>query len=212
MTKRAESGKNTSVRAKRAVATVDMRQLILETSEHLLTTEGVSALSMREVARRAGVTHQAPYHHFADRQSIIAELVTQGFEDLRKRMARANAKGNSGTRGDMLMASGKAYVGFAIDRPGIFRIMFRPEQCNLHHYPEAMMSSQTAYAELEKMVRLAHAGLYTEALACVYWAQVHGLACLIVDGPLGMEMTGAKQRKTFAKQSLGYFVQAMLTL
>ena len=69
---------------------VELRQRILDTSESLLETEGLSALSMREVARRAGVTHQAPYHHFADRESILAELVTQGFDELGRRLGRAN--------------------------------------------------------------------------------------------------------------------------
>jgi AcrR family transcriptional regulator len=68
----------------------DLRHRILEASERLLDTEGVAALSMREVARRSGVTHQAPYHHFADREAILAELVMRGFADLTARLAQAN--------------------------------------------------------------------------------------------------------------------------
>ena len=66
----------------------DLRQRILDTSEQLLEETGVTALSMREVARRAGVTHQAPYHHFADRESILAELVARGFDQRARRLAR----------------------------------------------------------------------------------------------------------------------------
>src|SRR5271169_43533 len=68
----------------------DLRQDILDTARTLLDEQGVAALSMREVARRAGVTHQAPYHHFGDRESILAELVTHGFEELAQRLAVAN--------------------------------------------------------------------------------------------------------------------------
>ena len=57
----------------------DLRHRILEAAADLLREEGLAALSMREVARRAGVTHQAPYHHFADREAILAELVSGGF-------------------------------------------------------------------------------------------------------------------------------------
>ena len=89
---------------------------------------------MREVARRSGVTHQAPYHHFADRETILAELVTRGFQEMARRLSRANER-----HGDSVLATdrkgaaieaGQAYVGFAIDHPGVFRIMFRSEVCD----------------------------------------------------------------------------------
>ena len=78
-----------TARKSAAPLAADLRQRILNTSELLLEENGVAALSMREVARRAGVTHQAPYHHFADRESILAELVAQGFDELSRRLARA---------------------------------------------------------------------------------------------------------------------------
>ncbi|HEX5737928.1 MAG TPA: TetR/AcrR family transcriptional regulator, partial [Hydrogenophaga sp.] len=130
------------------VATSDLRQRILDASERLLETEGLAALSMREVARRSGVTHQAPYHHFTDRETILAELVAQGFDELARRLARANQRSGSGDRHAALVESGQAYVGFAIDRPGIFRIMFRPEICDLSRFPAAQEAGARAHAEL----------------------------------------------------------------
>lgn len=91
----------------------DLRQRILDTSRALLNEHGVAALSLREVARRAGVTHQAPHHHFTDRESILAELVTQGFDELTLRLAKANRMVTSHSRLEMLVASGRAYAGFA---------------------------------------------------------------------------------------------------
>ena len=96
----------------------DLKQRILEAAEHLLEAEGLAALSMREVARRSGVTHQAPYHHFADREAILAELVMRGFTELTARLAQANEQIPAAGRLEAGIASGLAYVGYAIDHPG----------------------------------------------------------------------------------------------
>ena len=87
-----------------------MRQRIIETSKVLLAEEGPKALSMREVARRLELTHQAPYHYFPDRESILAEIVVQGFDELTERLARSGEANQS--KDDLLLASSEAYVGF----------------------------------------------------------------------------------------------------
>ena len=99
----------------------------MATRRAVLDEQGAAGLSLREVARRAGVTHQAPYHHFADRESILAELVTQGFGELKRRLARAHRRSVDplATR----VTSGVAYVVYALDNPGEFRIMFRADLC-----------------------------------------------------------------------------------
>lgn len=191
-------------------ATPDLRQRILTAAEDLLQSDGLGSLSMREVARRSGVTHQAPYHHFHDRESILAALVTQGFEDLSRRLAKANQRSADGNLLDALVESGQAYVGFAIDRPGLFRIMFRPELCDLARFPEAQIAGEKAHAELEHMVALRHGADSEAGLSYVYWSQVHGLACLIVDGPLGLHFPTLAERRRFMRQSLAQFARRML--
>ena len=190
--------------------TPDLRQRILEAAEALLQSDGLGALSMREVARRSGVTHQAPYHHFQDRESILAALVTQGFEDLSRRLAKANQRSAGGNLLDALVESGQAYVGFAIDRPGLFRIMFRPELCDMARFPEAQRAGEQAHSELEHMVTLRHGADAEAGLSYVYWSQVHGLACLIVDGPLGLSLPTLAERRRFMRQSLAQFARRML--
>ena len=188
----------------------DLRHRILEASERLLETDGLAALSMREVARRSGVTHQAPYHHFQDRETILAALVIQGFEELARRLARANDRSAAANRLDALIESGQAYVGFAIDRPGIFRIMFRPEHCDHSRFPAAREAGERAHAELDRMVELQHGAVAGAGLADVYWAQVHGLACLIVDGPVGLQCPTVAERRRFMRKSLALFARHML--
>ncbi|MCU0761818.1 MAG: TetR/AcrR family transcriptional regulator [Hydrogenophaga sp.] len=191
-------------------STPDLRQRILSAAEALLESDGLAALSMREVARRSGVTHQAPYHHFQDRESILAALVSLGFDELTRRLARANQRSVHADGFAALVESGQAYVGFAIDRPGIFRIMFRPEHCDLSRFPAARDAGARAHLELERMVVLQHGEAADPGLADVYWAQVHGLACLIVDGPLGLQYPGLAERQRFMRQSLSHFARRML--
>lgn len=188
----------------------DLRHRILDAAERLLDTEGVAALSMREVARRSGVTHQAPYHHFADREAILAELVVRGFDELTARLAQANEQIPVAGRLEAGIASGLAYVGFAIDHPGLFRIMFRPELCDLSRFPGAQQSGETSYAQLERLVAEVHGAQAVQSFAMVYWSQVHGLACLIVDGPFGVQLPGADERRAFARSVLEPFTRQML--
>ena len=189
----------------------DLRQRILDTSEALLESDGVAALSMREVARRAGVTHQAPYHHFADREAVLAELVTRGFDDLARRLARANERADPADPRATVLGSSSAYVGFAIDHPGVFRVMFRPDLCDAARFPAAKEAGERAYGELLRLVGLLHGEAAADAtLASVYWSVVHGLACLIVDGPLGWGAGGARERRALMKTTLERCADLML--
>src|SRR5262245_54976951 len=98
-----------------------LQRQILDASIDLLRTGGVGALSMREVARRAGVSHQAPYHHFADREAILAAIAEEGFSGLADALHRARE--GATTTAERLKASGLAYVEFALSHPAHYRVM-----------------------------------------------------------------------------------------
>src|SRR5688500_9033811 len=91
----------------------DLRQAVLGTAGEMMEKEGLAALSMREVARRAGVSHNAPYRHFPDRDSLLRALAAEGFERLGDAL-------QSRPRREM----GEAYVDFALAHPERFRLMF----------------------------------------------------------------------------------------
>ena len=188
----------------------DLRQRILDTSRALLAEVGVAGLSLREVARRAGVTHQAPYHHFADRESILAELVAQGFDELARRLAKAHAGAKPDDRAATLVASGLAYVGFALDQPGVFRVMFRPDLCDLGRFESAQEAGTRAHGELLHLVRLMHGEPVDDTVAAVVWAQVHGLAMLLLDGPLGQRLGARRERLAYVRGALTLFARHML--
>jgi AcrR family transcriptional regulator len=175
----------------------ELRATILAASAALIEEEGLAKLSMREVARRAGVTHQAPYHYFADREAILGEIAEQGFRMLSERVERAVELAAGATMPERIGTMGRAYVEFACAHPAHFRIMFRPELVNLDNYPSALAEGANAFALLTRVVHDAvEAGLpgvpSGDALVATLWSTVHGLACLILDGPLAKKMPGAE--------------------
>lgn len=182
------------------------REILLEAAGTLLNQEGVSHLSLREVARRAGVSHQAPYHYFPDRPSLLAELVKQGFVQLKEKMDKALAETERADRASKVKAVGLAYIELALEQPGIFGIMFRPEIIDLREHPEANEAAEQAYAVLETMVT--RLGESPEAsTAALHWSFAHGLACLLVDGPLGCKHPAQQERQAFVQSVVTRFAQ-----
>ncbi len=175
----------------------DLRSELLKTSHALVNEGGPSALSMREVARRTGCTHQAPYHYFEDRESILAALVCEGFETLAKSLRSANRVAETRGTKAALIASAKAYIGFALSNTGIFRIMFRPDLCNPARFPEVVEAGLRAREELEKLNRIVHGKVANQIHSTILWSHVHGLSCLLVDGPLGESFKSARQLNAY---------------
>ena len=181
----------------------DLRSELLRTSRELLDEAGPSALSMREVARRAGCTHQAPYHYFANREAILAALVCEGFDELADRLAVAHDGLGSADLHAVLVASGNAYVEFALRRPGVFRVMFRPDVCDPERFPEVVQAGQRARRELARLAKAVMGdGAQVEAEVLI-WSGVHGLASLLLDGPLAGEFSSTEDRIDFARGVVG---------
>ena len=181
----------------------DLRSELLRTSRQLLDEFGPSALSMREVARRAGCTHQAPYHYFANREAILAALVCEGFDELADRLAVAHDGLGSADLHAVLVASGNAYVEFALRRPGVFRVMFRPDVCDPERFPEVVQAGQRARRELARLAKAVMGdGAQVEAEVLI-WSGVHGLASLLLDGPLAGEFSSTEDRIDFARGVVG---------
>ena len=182
----------------------DLRSELLRTSRQLLDEFGPSALSMREVARRAGCTHQAPYHYFANREAILAALVCEGFDELADRLAVAHDGLGSADLHAVLVASGNAYVEFALRRPGVFRVMFRPDVCDPERFPEVVQAGQRARRELARLAKAVMGdGAQVEAEVLI-WSGVHGLASLLLDGPLAGEFSSTEDRIDFARGVVGH--------
>ena len=181
----------------------DLRSELLRTSRELLDESGPSALSMREVARRAGCTHQAPYHYFANREAILAALVREGFDELADRLASAHEGLGGADLREVLTASANAYVEFALRHPGVFRVMFRPDVCDPESFPEVVEAGERARHELARLARAVIGdGAQLEAEVLI-WSGVHGLASLLLDGPLAGAFSSVQDRIDFARGVVG---------
>lgn len=176
----------------------DLRQKVLKASLALIEEGGLDRLSMREVARKAGVSHQAPYHHFGDREAILAAIATEGFAKLKQEMERALEK-TAAQRDDAIEASARAYVDFALRHPGHFQVMFRSDAVPIEKYPEALKNADAAFGALAQVIDKHFADAPAEArqnLAFGCWAFTHGLATLLLDGPLARRAGMAKARQS----------------
>ena len=164
----------------------DLRRKVLKASLALIEAGGLDRLSMREAARKAGVSHQAPYHHFGDREAILAAIATEGFAMLQQDLACALDK-LAASRGNALEAVARTYVDFALRHPAHFRVMFRSDAVPIENYPEALSNADGAFNVLVQAIDDSFAGEPPEArrnLAFACWAFTHGLATLLLDGPL----------------------------
>ena len=189
---------------------MDLREQVIEASVQLIAEEGLAGLSMREVARRAGVSHQAPYHYFSDKAAIVAALVERGFTRLAEAMEAVSKKGSLSLR---LERSGLAYVQFALTEPIYFRLMFRPELTKLKRFPGANAASDRAFAVLQTLVGEkagARVGKSKKlAMVSMYWSLVHGLATLLIDGPLGADFSDVCDRDRHVKEVLKLITQRL---
>ena len=181
----------------------DLRPALLEASLALIDQAGIGALSLREVARKAGVSHNAPYHHFKDRGSLLAALAEDGFAALASEMAQARAAAPDARA--RLEACGQAYVRFALKSPARFKVMFRPELTAPSEEGAVAQSSIPALDTLTTAIVDAQAaGLAPpgdpKPLVLICWSAVHGLASLWLDGPLARahRMFGASPEKLAA--------------
>jgi AcrR family transcriptional regulator len=172
----------------------NLRRALLNAGLELLAERGVAAFTLREVARRAGVSHAAPSHHFGDRGGLVRAIVAESFTLLGSALAEAaSAAGDDPI--DRIAAMGLAYVDFALDNPERYRLMFRTElsQAGTSEAPtDADAASGGAFATVMAAVQdasdqgLLRDGVDAGAAAVAGWASVHGLASLILEGAIGI--------------------------
>ncbi len=170
---------------------------------------------MREVARRSGCTHQAPYHYFANREAILAAVVAEGFRELAEGLEAANEIAKAEGPAATSKASSNAYVSFAIRNPGVFQVMFRPDMINHAAHPNVVENGDRARDALRRLARrdalrrLARILFGDDAsteLEVSLWAKVHGLAGLLISGPLGYELPTKEARLAYAEKVNGIYV------
>ena len=190
----------------------DLRRAIVRAALEILSETQSAEFSLRELARRAGVSHNAPYKHFADKRELLAAVSTAGFELLTQRMSNEIAKDSNART--QLFAMLRAYIHHGVENPALYRLMFGGY---LSGPDDARPAIERAAAEKTKALlagTIAKGGLGRAIpniprnerkiagaiLAC--WSLVHGLTMLVADGLVG-------PRKKYEKLS-DSVVQSML--
>jgi AcrR family transcriptional regulator len=170
----------------------DLHDALLKAAETVLERDGLPGLTLRAVAREAGVSHAAPTHHFGDLTGLVSELAAIGFRQFNAAMIEA---GNSETLPLMkALARAKAYVAYAQAHPGMYGLMFRTERLDMTR-PSLHEAATASFAGLASAVGAARqdqiSGRALEALSLDQaaaiaraWSLVHGFTTLLLDGRL----------------------------
>ncbi len=178
----------------------DLRRALIDTALELVTEEQDWAFSLREVARRAGVSHQAPYNHFPEKQDLLAAVAIVGFERLRDGMLRAMAGIDAPEA--LIAVIGRTYVRLGLENPALYRLMFGPAIADVgpgDRPTVVRLAGAQARAVLEEVIeRGARSGVFAvppesqkdQILAAhVFWSAVHGLTTLAIDHLMGPGVT-----------------------
>lgn len=186
---------STSKRRRQSYHHGDLQSALILTAGKMLEKEGLEALTLRAVARRAGVSHNAPYRHFTEREALLAALAAEGFEWLGAAQRKAGEAGG-------LRAMGEAYVAFALDNPQRFRLMFGGRISIARHEQLREVATKT-FAGLSGALsaRVPEAqGARDASIAA--WALVHGLALLLLGDRIASAAMNGRERKAYVRDVL----------
>ncbi|MEV6489004.1 TetR/AcrR family transcriptional regulator [Actinoplanes sp. NPDC051633] len=155
----------------------DLRRALLASAAAAIEEDGVAKLSLRDLARRAGVSHAAPAHHFGDKAGLLTALAVEGYSRLGEALSQAHS----------FLDAGVAYVLFAVENRAHFEVMFRPE---LYHADDPALveaqarSGAALYAGAEQMPDAAADPGLVRSTALAGWSIAHGFATLWLSGAL----------------------------
>lgn len=177
----------------------ELRSALLLAATALLAEGGLASISLREVARRAGVSHNAPYRHFADRDSLLAALATIGFVQLGQEMDQQHGG---------LAELGQCYVHFALTQPGYFALMFSVS-LDKRRYPGLQQASAALHARLTAAVQVAAPQHSQPITVLAAWSLVHGLAHLLQEQQLSETLGTGLNVEALAEQVTQLFASLL---
>ena len=177
-----------------------LREKVIKAAVKYVADNGPDGLSFRQIAADAGVSHQAPYHHFGDRSAIFGEIALEGF---RKFAVVMGAPARADEDSENCVRLCERYVDFAIANKGHFRVMFRADLCQMHESPETQKAADDAFATLleavSEMVGDSASIDEIRVQATAMWSLAHGLATLIIDGPLENKIGKVSDRRALVR-------------
>lgn len=186
--------------SRRAYHHGDLRAALLDEASNVIAREGAERLTMRGLCQRLGVSRAAPYRHFADKQALLVAVAAAGFARLGAVISDVGA-GRPDAGLTRLRGLGEAYVRFALENPGHYRLMYGKEAITRDEVPELRAAADELFASLVAVFR-AHQVAGTlrpeppETQAYVAWSAVHGLSLLLLDGQIRPDDVDALIRQT----------------
>jgi AcrR family transcriptional regulator len=162
----------------------------------MLEKVGAQGLSVRGLAARAGLSRQAPYNHFPDKEALLAELVGEGFKRL---TALISATPGYPTSAASLERAAEAYIGFAQRSPALFRLMFSRELVDISRFPEVAKIAAEAFGSMKRIIATLTNPARIDELALAAWCLVHGYATLCIENGLEDERRRAQRARMFAR-------------
>jgi len=196
---------------KRAYHHGDLKDQLVAAAEAIILERGVDGFTLREAARRAGVSPAAPAHHFKDAKGLLSEVALRGFRDFGDALDAADKRGGDDPQ-KRLQGQGEAYVTFALGNPARFQLMFRAGKCD-YSYPGLADAGSRAQGILARAVRAAYRTPDNEPLSpdangflLATWSIVHGFSHLVLGGELDM----SAQQKGGRRQIVDSFLPLML--
>ena len=164
----------------------DLKKTLIQAGIEILAEEGVGALSLRKVAQKAGVSHNAPYFHFADKQALIAAISTEGYRTLYEQLVNIQETYQEDPRRQLVEAA-FMYLRFAQSKPAHFKVTFSNAVEREDAYPALVEMADNLLGELIKIVDACQkAGILhpapVGAMAVSVWSAVHGFTSLFIDG------------------------------
>ncbi|MEX0299427.1 MAG: TetR/AcrR family transcriptional regulator [Kordiimonas sp.] len=175
----------------------DLRGALVAAASDILAEDGMEKLSLRGVARRAGVSQAAPYHHFENKHALLSAVAAAGFVALRASMKKHAAESE-----DQFQGVGVGYVMFAMENPALFRLMQGPYFSCDEPSPELLAAGEASRGVLLDNIAAAYPDASERELrvkAAASWSIVHGLATLLLDGRLQPMFEGEDDVQAIAK-------------
>lgn len=166
----------------------DLRNALIQAGLLVLSEAGVDGLNLRAVARRAGVSHAAPYRHFADKEALLAAMAEDGFQRLGQQISEALAT-TEGNWTKKIHVLGTGYIRFAVENRDAFRLMFSHVIAHRERHPALYVAAKSGLWALQRVIEAGQiAGEFVDSdvssLTISVWSMVHGVATLLVEDQL----------------------------
>jgi AcrR family transcriptional regulator len=190
----------------------DLKNALIQAAIEILAKEGVGGLSLRKAARLAGVSHAAPYAHFADKRALMAAVSSEGYRRIHARVLAASAPyANDPLR--RLVEGAWAYVEFALEDPAHFRVTLSGGVAEEKDYPDLTQATADSFRLVVEIVTDCQAaGLLRAAppdlMAVSLWSAVHGLVALRLDGQISTSILKRYTMRRLLIQTLRQFIQS----